>query len=51
MERSDRLGTRCKPSDKKKWKKAAKAAGMSLSAWIEQTLNEKSDDAKHPNNV
>jgi predicted HicB family RNase H-like nuclease len=39
MKRIDRLGLRVKPTDKTAWKKAAKKEGMSLSAWIEHTLN------------
>jgi len=42
MKRTDRLGMRVKPSDKKRWKEQAALEGLSLSSWIEQCLNKAS---------
>lgn len=39
MKKIERLGMRVSPDDKKQWEKAATASGLSLSAWVEKTLN------------
>lgn len=39
MERSDRLGMRVRPEDKKRWAQAAARQHSSMSEWIETVLN------------
>lgn len=46
MKRTERLGIRVMPSDKQKWKDAARAESLSLSAWIERKLNAEVDGRK-----
>lgn len=44
MDRTDRLGLRVNPQDKKRWKEAAAKVDMSMSAWIEINLNRIAND-------
>jgi predicted HicB family RNase H-like nuclease len=40
MKKTSRLGMRVDPQNKLLWQQAAERAGLSLSAWIEKTLEE-----------
>lgn len=46
MERSGRIGIRVRPADKQIWKETAEEAGLSLSAWIEKTLNNEANECE-----
>lgn len=46
--RSERLGMRVNPEDKKRWKQAASHQNSSLSMWIETVLNILSDQILGP---
>jgi predicted HicB family RNase H-like nuclease len=48
MKKIERLGMRVNPEDKKRWETIAIADGLSLSAWVEKTLNAQAAKANRP---